>query len=64
MWKVTAPDPGRSFTSKSGAPGKWVHSHHSLEPVEGGARARLRLNYEGVIGRLMVAHDLNPRERS
>jgi hypothetical protein len=53
MWRVTALDPGRSFTWKSGAPGMWVYAHHSVEPVEGGARVRLRLNYEGVIGRLM-----------
>jgi hypothetical protein len=53
MWKVTALDPGRGFTWKSGAPGMWVYAHHSVEPVEGGARATLRLRYEGVIGRLM-----------
>jgi uncharacterized protein YndB with AHSA1/START domain len=53
MWKVTALEPGRSFTWRSGAPGMWVHAHHSVEPVEGGARATLRLHYEGLIGRLL-----------
>jgi hypothetical protein len=53
MWKVTALDSGRGFTWKSGAPGMWVYAHHSVEPVEGGARVTLRLHYEGAIGRLM-----------
>jgi hypothetical protein len=52
MWKVTALDPGRGFTWKTGMPGMWVYAHHSVEPVEGGARATLRLHYEGLIGRL------------
>jgi hypothetical protein len=53
VWKVTALDSGRSFTWKSGAPGMSVHALHSVEPVEGGARATLRLHYEGPIGRLI-----------
>lgn len=53
MWKVTALEPGRSFTWESGAPGIWVYASHSVEPVEGGARATLRLHYDGVLGRLM-----------
>jgi uncharacterized protein YndB with AHSA1/START domain len=63
IWKVTALDPGRSFTWKNGVPGMWVYAHHSVEPAEGGARAKLRLNYEGVIGRLMgrVTHAITNR---
>ena len=53
VWKVTALDPGHSFTWKSGAPGMWVYAHHSVEAVNGGARVTLRLLYEGVVGRLM-----------
>ena len=53
MWKVTALEPGRSFMLTSGAPGVSVYAHHSVEPVDGGARATLRLFYEGAIGRLL-----------
>ena len=53
LWKVTALDAGRSFTWRSGMPGMRVHAHHSVEPIEGGARATLRLHYEGALGRLM-----------
>lgn len=53
MWKVTALDPGRSFTWKSGAPGMWVHAHHSVAPIAGGARATLSLRFEGAMGRLL-----------
>lgn len=53
MWTVTALDAGRSFTWKSGMPGMWVDAHHSVEPIEGGARATLRLHYEGALGRLL-----------
>jgi uncharacterized protein YndB with AHSA1/START domain len=63
MWKVTALDPGRCFTWRSGAPGMWVYALHSVESVEGGARATLRLHYEGVIGRLMgrITHAITNR---
>jgi hypothetical protein len=53
LWTVTALEPGRSFTWKSGLPGMWVHAHHSVEPVAGGTRATLRLHYEGALARLM-----------
>jgi uncharacterized membrane protein len=53
MWTVTALDPGRSFTWKSGAPGMRVYAHHSVAPAADGARASLALHYEGAIGRLL-----------
>ena len=53
VWTVTALEPGRSFTWKSGAPGVWVHAHHSVEPVPGGTRATLTLRYDGVLARLI-----------
>ena len=53
VWTVTALEPGRSFTWKSGAPGVWVYAHHSVEPVPGGTRATLMLHYEGVLARLI-----------
>ena len=54
VWKVTAIEPGRSFIWRSGAPGAWVYAHHSIEAVGGGARATLRLHYEGPIGILLA----------
>jgi uncharacterized membrane protein len=53
VWKVTALDPGRSFTWKSGAPGMWVHAQHAVVPLSGGTRATLTLRYEGPLGRLL-----------
>jgi uncharacterized membrane protein len=53
VWKVTAIDPGRSFTWKSGAPGMWVYGHHSVRPAAGGSRATLGLHYEGMLGQLL-----------
>jgi hypothetical protein len=53
MWKVTALEPGRSFTWKSGAPGMWVYATHSVAPIEIGARATLCLRFTGTIGRLL-----------
>ena len=54
VWTITALDPGRSFTWKSGAPGMWVFAHHSIESTARGARATLRLHYEGAIGGLLA----------
>jgi hypothetical protein len=53
VWTVTALEPGRSFTWKSGAAGVWVYAHHSVEAVPGGARATLTLHYEGALARLV-----------
>ena len=52
-WTVTAIDPGRSFTWKSGGPGLRVFGHHSVVPIPGGTQAKLALRYEGVLGALM-----------
>jgi uncharacterized membrane protein len=54
VWKVTAIDPGRSFTWKSGAPGMWVFGTHSVGPRDGGAEATLRLDYHGPLGGLLA----------
>jgi hypothetical protein len=53
VWTVTALDPGRSFTWKSGVPGMWVYGHHSVDASRTGARAALKLRYEGPLGRLL-----------
>jgi hypothetical protein len=53
MWTVTALEPGRSFTWRSGAPGMWVYANHSVTSIEGGTRAALRLHFDGPLGRLL-----------
>ena len=52
-WTVTALDPGRGFTWKSGGPGVWVHAHHTVHATSTGSRATLRLHYEGALARLI-----------
>lgn len=55
VWKVTALEPGRSFTWKTGAPGMWAYGIHSVAPAPGGgSRAHLRLHYEGIFGTLLA----------
>jgi uncharacterized protein YndB with AHSA1/START domain len=54
VWQVTALEPGRSFTWRSGAPGMRVYAQHSVEPIPSGTRATLRLRYEGVLGGLVA----------
>jgi hypothetical protein len=51
---VTALDPGRRFTWKSGAPGMRVYATHGVSAIPEGARAALVLRYEGLIGRLFA----------
>ena len=53
MWKVTTIEPGRSFAWISGGPTMWVHAHHSVEPIPGGARAMLGLHFQGPLARLL-----------
>jgi uncharacterized membrane protein len=54
LWKVTAIEPGKTFTWKSGAPGMWVYGSHSVDPIARGTRATLRLHYEGLLGQLLA----------
>jgi hypothetical protein len=54
LWKVTAVEPGRSFTWESGAPGLRVYANHSVEPIDIGSRATLVLYYQGFVGRLLA----------
>ena len=63
LWKVTALDPGRSFTWVSAAPGLRVSGRHSVEPTPGGSRATLSVEYQGVVGRLLgrLTRDLTQR---
>ena len=50
LWKVTAIEPGKSFTWVSIAPGLRVVGHHSVEPTGAGSRATLSLELEGILG--------------
>jgi hypothetical protein len=63
LWKVTALDPGRSFTWRTGAPTAWVYADHSVIPITEGSRARLRVSFDGPIARLMgrVTSAINSR---
>ena len=49
-WKVTAIEPGRSFTWISVAPGLRVVAHHWVEPTAAGSRATLSLALQGAFG--------------
>jgi hypothetical protein len=52
LWKVTAIEPGTSFTWISVAPGFRVIGHHRVDPTAGGSRATLSLDLEGIFGGL------------
>lgn len=54
VWTVRTLDPGQRFVWESGAPLMRVFAHHAVQPAPGGARAELRLRYEGAIGRLLA----------
>lgn len=54
LWKVTALEPGHSFTWESGAPGMRVYANHSVQAVAAGTRAALVLYYQGFAGRLLA----------
>lgn len=54
LWTVTAIDPVAGFTWRSGAPGVWVHAHHTLKPTPTGTRVRLGLRYEGFVGQMIA----------
>jgi uncharacterized protein YndB with AHSA1/START domain len=48
LWKVTAIEPGKSFTWVSSAPGLRVVGYHAVAPTPGGTRATLSLQLHGV----------------
>src|SRR5687767_4790552 len=53
LWKLTAIEPGRSFTWVSSAPGLRVVARHSVEPIVTGSRATLSLELQGILGGLL-----------
>jgi uncharacterized protein YndB with AHSA1/START domain len=53
-FKITALEPGRSFTWVTGIPGiVFVRAKHSIEPAPLGARATLALRFDGLLGGVM-----------
>ena len=54
MWKITAIEPGRGFSSASGMPGLHVFAHHRIEKTTLGSRATLALDYDGFLGDLLA----------
>jgi hypothetical protein len=52
LWKVIALEHHR-FTWKSGMPGMWVFARHSIEPIGGGSRVTLSVEYTGLLGPLL-----------
>ena len=54
LWRVTELVEGSHFVWRAGMPGMWTHGFHTVEPVAGGTRATLRLDYRGLLGPLMA----------
>ena len=54
VWKVSAIEPGRSFTWVNTAPGIKVVAHHWVESTASGSRATLSIDYQGVLGGLLA----------
>ena len=54
LWKITAIEPGRSFEWTNVAPGIRVVARHGVEPIAGGTRATLSLQYYGLLGGLLA----------
>ena len=52
MWKVTAIEPGHSFESISRSPGLRVVARHGVTEAQGGSRATLSIELQGLFGRL------------
>jgi len=50
MWKITAIEPGKSFTWISVGPGIRVVARHWVEPKGAGSRATLSLDLQGIFG--------------
>lgn len=54
FWQVTEWQPGRYFTWVSRNPGVRVTARHAIEPIAGGSRVTLSLQYEGIFGALVA----------
>ena len=54
VWRITALEPGRSFTWVTRSPGVEVTARHSVEPSGAGSRAHLALHFGGMLGPLVA----------
>ena len=63
LWKLSAIEPGRSFTWISVAPGLRVVAHHGVEPTAAGSRATLSLDLQGIFGGVFGRMTRNITER-
>ena len=53
-FRITELEPGRSFTWATGIPGfVFAHAKHIVEPAPGGARLKLVLRFDGLLGGVM-----------
>ncbi len=63
LWRLTAIEPGKSFTWISTAPGVRVIAHHSVTETAGGSRVTLSLEYQGFFGGLLAGMTTGITER-
>ena len=63
VWKLTALEPGRAFTWKSGTALARATACHVVESVGAGSRVTLTLTYGGWLGAMVarITRDLNDR---
>jgi hypothetical protein len=54
VWQVSELLEGRSFTWVTRSPGVLVTAHHGVEPTAGGTRARLAVQFSGVLAPLVA----------
>jgi uncharacterized membrane protein len=54
VWEVTQLDEGRSFTWVTRSPGLRATGHHRVDPIAGGSRATLSVNYSGALAGLVA----------
>jgi hypothetical protein len=50
FWKVVAIEPGKSFTWMSVSPGFRAIGYHAVESKQGGSRATLSIEFQGIFG--------------
>jgi hypothetical protein len=53
MWKLTQIEEGRRFEWVTTGPGVSVVARHSVDPIEGGSRATLSIEFGGLLGGLV-----------
>jgi uncharacterized membrane protein len=54
VWRVTALEPGRSFTWVTSSPGVRVTGRHQVEAAGPGSRAHLAVSFDGVLSGLVA----------